>query len=247
MFRMAALGLFLAARGGGSGNTPPAPISVAITNPPSSVAVSGTASFTAVVTNESTGAGVTRAVSCGGSACGSVSPTSTKGNSGTTTYTAPAAVPTGNTVTITATSVADTSKSASATVTITAAAVISVTISNPPTSLVMGTSTTLTAVVSEDSKAAGVTWTVTCGSSACGSFNPTTSPGNTATTTYTAPGAIPTGNTVTVTATSVTDNTKSASAMGFSPCQTEASPQGSKTFSIPPTGRPTNWFLPVRA
>lgn len=213
MFRILALGLLVAACGGGSGNNPPpASISVAITNPPASVVVGGTASFTAVVTNDSTGAGVTWAVSCGGSACGSVSPTSTKGNSGTTTYTAPAAVPTGNTVTITATSVADTTKSASATVTITATAAISVTISNPPTSLVMGTSTTLTAVVSEDSKAAGVTWTVACGSAACGSFNPTTSSGNTATTTYTAPGVIPTGNTVTVTATSVSDNTKSASA-----------------------------------
>jgi len=71
---------------------------------------------------------------------------------------------------------------------------------------------TLTAVVTNDSTGAGVTWTVSCASSACGDFNPTTSTGNTATTTYTSPAAVPAGNTVTVTATSVTDNTKSASA-----------------------------------
>jgi hypothetical protein len=53
---------------------------------------------------------------------------------------------------------------------------------------------------------------VTCGSSgACGSFNPTTTVSGTPTT-YTAPSAVPTGNTVTVTATSVTDSTKSAPA-----------------------------------
>jgi hypothetical protein len=56
-----------------------------------------------------------------------------------------------------------------------------------------------------------VTWSVTCGSSACGSFNPATTASNAATT-YTAPAAIPTNNTVTVIATSVTDKTKSASA-----------------------------------
>jgi len=70
----------------------------------------------------------------------------------------------------------------------------------------------LTAVVSNDTSNAGADWSVTCGSAgACGSFSPThTASGNA--TTYTAPIAVPAGNTVTVTATSTTDPTKSASA-----------------------------------
>jgi hypothetical protein len=51
---------------------------------------------------------------------------------------------------------------------------------------------------------------VSCGATACGSLAPTTTP-NEEPTTYTAPSAIPAGNTVTVTATSVADPTKSAS------------------------------------
>lgn len=81
----------------------------------------------------------------------------------------------------------------------------------PPTSMLIGTTTTLTAVVANDSTNAGVTWS--CAPvSACGSLTPTTSTGNTATTTYTAPAAVPTGGSVTVTATSVKDPTKSAAA-----------------------------------
>jgi len=51
---------------------------------------------------------------------------------------------------------------------------------------------------------------VSCGATACGSFNPATTT-NDEPTTYTAPAAIPSGNTVTIAATSVTDSTKSAS------------------------------------
>jgi hypothetical protein len=208
---LAVLVFWPAACGKGSGDAPPS-ISVNISNPPTSVAIGSTATLTAVVTNDSSGAGVTWTLHCGGTACGAVNPTSSAGNSSTTTFAAPAAVPTGNTVTVTATSAADTTKSASASITITATPAISVAISNPPTSVSAGASTSLTANVSNDSKAAGVTWTVACGSSTCGSFTPTTSPGNTATTTYTAPATVPTGNTVIVTATSITDSTKSATA-----------------------------------
>jgi len=78
----------------------------------------------------------------------------------------------------------------------------------PPTTLVVSTTLSLTALVNNDSKGAGVNWTVTCGSASCGSFNPASTASSQATT-YTAPAAIPTGNTVTLTATSVTDSTKS--------------------------------------
>jgi hypothetical protein len=211
---IAALTLLMAAcGGGGSGPTPPPVVSVTLSPaPPTSIVISKMASLTAVVASDTAAAGVTWKASCGSTDCGTFSPVSTPGNSSTTTYTAPAAIPTGNSVVVTATSVTDSTKSASATITVTGTPVISVTISNPPANLVVNTPANLTAVVSEDDAAAGVTWSVTCGSATCGTFNPITSPGNNPTTTYTVPAAIPTGNSVTVKATSVTDNTKSATA-----------------------------------
>ena len=115
-------------------------------------------------------------------------------------------------MTVTATSVTDTTKTASATITITAAAPgISVAFSaTPPTSLIINTTASLTAVVTNDSANAGVKWTVTCGA-ACGSFSAASTASGTATT-YTAPSAPPSPATVTVTATSVTDTTKTATA-----------------------------------
>ena len=187
------------------------PISVTINNPPSSIAASATASLTATVTNDTQTKGVTWTVTCSNSgACGSFNPTSTASGSATV-YTAPAAIPTSGTVTVTATSVTDTTKSASATITITAPGISVALNPTPPTSLIIGATSSLTAVVSNDSHSAGVTWTVTCGSSACGSFSSATTPSGTATT-YTAPATVPSPNTVTVKATSVTDTTKSASA-----------------------------------
>jgi hypothetical protein len=210
---VAAIAVCLTSCGGSSSTPPPTPpaISVALSSPPTTLVASVTASLTATVTNDSANAGVKWTVSCTGSACGSFNPTSTASGVATT-YTAPSAVPSPATVTITATSATDATKSATATITITAPAppAISVTLNpQPPTSLVTGATASLTAVVTNDSK--GVNWTVTCGTSPCGSFNPTGTASG-APTTYTAPTAIPTPNTVTVTATSVTDPTKSASA-----------------------------------
>jgi len=191
----------------------PLAISVTLNSPPTSLAVSATASLTAVVANDSKNGGVTWSVTCGGSPCGSFSPTSTASGAAST-YTAPATVPTGNTVTVTATSVSDTTKSASATVTITPPPPPGLSVAfnpQPPASLTVGATTSLTAVVSNDSKNGGVTWSVTCGSSPCGSFSPTSTASGAATT-YTAPATVPTPGTVTITATSVTDTTKSISA-----------------------------------
>jgi hypothetical protein len=123
-----------------------------------------------------------------------------------TTYTAPSAVPTGNTVTVKATSVTDATKSASATITIKP---ITVTLSGVPSTLPTSATAMFSATTNDT---AGVDWTVTCGSTgACGGFNPTSTL-TTVDTTYTAPSAIPSGSKVTVIATSVTDPTKSASA-----------------------------------
>jgi hypothetical protein len=214
LFAIAALSICLTSCGGSGSTPPPTPPAISVTfSPaaPTSLATSATTPLTAVVANDTKNAGVTWTVTCGSSSCGSFNPATTP-SSTATTYTAPAAVPTSNTVIVTATSVTDTTKSASATITVAVAVAISVALTpTPPTSLGAGNTTSLTAVVSNDSKNGGVTWTVTCGSSSCGTFSPTATASGTATT-YTAPTAIPTSNTVTVTATSVTDTTKFASA-----------------------------------
>lgn len=89
---------------------------------------------------------------------------------------------------------------------------VSVTLSpQPPSSINAGSSTSLTAVVSNDSANAGVKWSVSCGSSTCGSVS-ATSTGSGVATKYSAPSAVPSPATVTVTATSVTDATKSTTA-----------------------------------
>src|SRR5271157_2414433 len=199
-----------------SSSTPPPPpvISVALSGtPPTSLQTNAVQAFTATVTNDSANAGVTWSVTCGSSgACGSFDHTSTASGAATN-YTAPSAVPTGNTVTVTATSVTDSTKSASAIVTITAPPVIAVTLGPAPSSLQVLGGAGITAFVANDSANAGVTWTVACGSAgACGSLS-TSSTASGAPTDYTAPSAVPTGNTVTLTATSVTDNTKTASAV----------------------------------
>jgi hypothetical protein len=80
-----------------------------------------------------------------------------------------------------------------------------------PSTLNTGAAASLTAAVSNDSANGGVTWSVKCGSSTCGSFSAATTASGMATT-YTTPAAVPSPATVTVTATSVTDTTKSASA-----------------------------------
>jgi hypothetical protein len=81
----------------------------------------------------------------------------------------------------------------------------------PPGSVVAGSVTSITAVVSNDPANRGVNWTVACGSSSCGSFNPTATSSGTATS-YTAPSSIPSGNTVTITATSQSSSSATASA-----------------------------------
>ena len=200
--------------GTSSGPTPPS-ISVSFLNPPvSSLNISTSTGLIAIVMNDNSNAGVAWKIACGSASCGTISPTSTASGA-TATYTSPSTVPTPATVTITATSVTDNTKFATAIITITATAPpppISVSfVTQPPSSLVINTTTSVAASVSNDAKNGGVNWTVTCGSAQCGSFNPTaTASGVTAI--YTAPSAVPTPATVTVTATSVTDNTKSTSA-----------------------------------
>jgi hypothetical protein len=185
------------------------PISIGFApQPPTSLAVNGTTALKAVVSNDYVAGGVSWAVTCKSSACGTISPAQTASGVATT-YTAPAAPPTGGTVTITATSVTDTTKSVTATITI---APIAVTVAPATLSVVAGATGLLNATVADDVSNAGVDWTVTCGTAgACGSITAHTASG--APSTYTAPSAVPTGGTVTVTATSSADHTTSGSSI----------------------------------
>jgi Putative Ig domain len=69
-----------------------------------------------------------------------------------------------------------------------------------PSSVTAGGTLGVTATVTNDPGAGGVDWTVSCPDVGCGSFNPTHTASG-AQTTYTAPPGVPTGGTVTITAT----------------------------------------------
>jgi hypothetical protein len=193
--------------GGGANPNPPTTAISFGTAPPASLATGAKSSISAIVSNDNTNAGVSWSISCGSSACGSIAP-STSASGASVTYTAPSA-PSPASVTITAKAVADTTKSVSTSVTITGPQPISVSFATaPPTALVVNTTASVAATVANDSKNAGATWSLSCGSSACGSISPMTSASG-ATVIYTAPGVVPAPATVTITATSVTDTTKS--------------------------------------
>jgi hypothetical protein len=190
---------------------PTQPISVLfIEEPPSTLAVNASITVDATAENSASNNGVVYSVSCGSAkACGTLSASD---EGGAIVYTAPAAIPSGGTVTVTATAVADSTKSISATVTIVPPIAITVSFfGTVPASLQINSAAPFRALITNDvSPNPQVKWAVTCASSACGSFNPT-STANEAATTFSAPTAIPSGATVTVTATSVSDPTKSVS------------------------------------
>ncbi len=84
----------------------------------------------------------------------------------------------------------------------------------PPASLETGAYAAIAATVTNDNKNAGVTFSCVPNSpaGACGTFTPSGPTGSNVPVCYLAPDQIPTENPVTVTATSVTDPTKSVSA-----------------------------------
>jgi hypothetical protein len=199
--------------------TPPTPqgaISVALTPPSSTIQSSQAQVFTATVSNDPKNGGVAWALSnCAPGACGTLSANTTP--SGTpVTYTAPSQVPASATLTLTATAVSDTTKSASAAVTITALpAPINVSISPQSQTLTANQTQNFSATVQNDAQNKGVIWTLSgagCNGSGCGTLSSTTSPSGMAVI-YTAPSQVPSPASVTLTAASVTDGTKSASAV----------------------------------
>jgi hypothetical protein len=80
----------------------------------------------------------------------------------------------------------------------------------PPASLALNTTAGISAVVQNDNAGRGVTWSVKCGATQCGSVAPVSTASG-ASTTYTPPAQLPSPATVTVTATSVTDPSKAVS------------------------------------
>jgi hypothetical protein len=201
-----ALAVISGCGGGGSGPTP-LPISVSFSAaPPASLAAGATANVSATVLNDSGGKGVTWSCTPA-AACGTFNPTSTTSGAATV-FTAPSAVPAGGSVTITATAVTDSTKTTNQAVTITVIAVSMTTA--PPGSMQASTNANIAATVTNDAANMGVTWSCAPAGS-CGSFSvsPTASGGVTV---YSAPAITPAGGTVMLTATSVSDPTKTASA-----------------------------------
>jgi dienelactone hydrolase len=188
---------------------PPRPISVSVLPGSASVVANTGFGFTATVLYDTADAGVTWALTQGGSACapgcGTLDLTNTASGA-TATYTAPASVPANPTVTLTATSVTDPGKSASATVTVT---LPPVSVSVSPASVLMGVNSTqqFTATLKNDPANKGVTWAPSQNGAACSPTCGAVAPSATASgesTTYTAPSTIST-NTVAIVATSVSD------------------------------------------
>jgi dienelactone hydrolase len=171
-----------------------------------------TAQFVVSLLNDSASRKFTWAVSCTAADCGSISPT-TSVNGVAVTYTAPAvAPPEGLAVTITVTPVDLAGLQLVDTITIPAVA-----LSVAPVSalLPLNVSQTFAATVSYDDTGKGVTWALSqngapC-SPACGTDMPLAA-ANGPSTTYTAPATLPATPSLYVTATSVTDTTKWASA-----------------------------------
>jgi predicted dienelactone hydrolase len=185
-----------------------------VIDPPGPVSVlAGTSTqFTATVNNDPPNKGVGWTVQCSASDCGTVSP-STSASGAPVTYTAPATPPPADlTVTLTASSVTAPSAQGSANITMSAVTVAVV----PDSALIpLNVTQQFTGSVEYDPTNGTVAWSlmqngVPC-STACGNVSPTVA-ANGAAVTYTAPAVLPANSTVTVTATSMFDHTKSADA-----------------------------------
>jgi hypothetical protein len=205
-------------------------ISVAVTGAPSTVTAGGApVTLTAMVSNDSTNAGVTWAVTGGGTYTSTTT---------TLTYTPPPTVPTNATVVVTATSIADTSKSGSATFTITGAT-LTVTITNPITTIAPGAAAvTINATVANDGATPGVGWnlyttgTTTNCQPACGTITNAT----TTSVLYTPPATVPGTPTASLVATSNSNNAVSATdsftiqaTVVTTACQAAPAPRGNET------------------
>lgn len=206
-------------------------VSVTLSPASASVQVSKTQQFTATVSGSSNSA-VTWSVNGVGGGNSTVGSVASSG-----LYTAPATVPSIATVTITATSAADPTKSAQATVTVVAA--VSVTLSPSAASVAVSATRQFSAAVGGTSNTA-VAWSVNGvanGNSTVGTVS--------ASGLYTAPAAVPSAATVTVTATSAADSTKAGQAaativagisVAVSPTSASVAVSGTQQFTATVSG-----------
>ncbi len=217
-------------------------ITVSISPPSATVGANTTQDFTATVSNDPKNGGVTWSLSPA-SGQGSLS----KATSTSVTYNAPANAPASDvTVTLTATAVDDGTKTAVVNVTVPA-----ITVSISPLSVNVEANTTqdFTATANNDPKNGGVTWSLSPASGQ-GSLSKVT---NTSVT-YSAPPDAPASTlTLSLTATSVTDPTKSSTAniavpaisVGVDPVSVlmplKATQQFTGTVHFDPTGKGVNW------
>lgn len=208
--------------GSSSSNTPPPqqqPVAISTSPASASLSLGQTQQFTATVSNSSNTA-VTWQVN---NTTGGSSQAGTISASGL--YTAPNALPNPAQVTITAVSQADTTKTSSATVTVTSSVSVSPVGPANPTVPAGGTEQ-FTATTSGDPGSLGVTWSVN-GTAGGDSTNGTI----TAKGLYTAPAFPPAGGTVTISAASVADSSKSVSTTATISIA-NASLSGSYAFSL---------------
>jgi hypothetical protein len=225
-------------------NTPPPAITVSLSSPatfPATLYVNDTLPVTATVSNDSANGGVVWSCSPGNSAstCGSFSSGTNAVASGTAvTYTAPSNPV--SAVTITATTVDSSSATASSTAIAINATVISVAFSTtapPPSSLATGTSATIAATVTGDPAGMGVNWSC-APATACSasSFSPASTDSG-ATTTFTAPAN---AGSVTITATSISDDAQSVNASVAITGTTVAQPLAAGNYTFWLSGTDTN-------
>jgi dienelactone hydrolase len=189
-------------------------LAVTVAPPPNSqLGAGGTAQLSATVNYPAQATqGVTWKITCGASDCGKISPTMSA-NGAPVTYTAPAsAPPTDLVVTATASAVTDPSVQGSVDLT-----VLAIRVGVTPISALMPLSSSVqfTGSATYDPSGGDVDWSLEQSSvpcvSSCGALAPAATASG-ATTTYTAPAALPANSTVTVMATSASDHTKTATA-----------------------------------
>jgi len=211
------------------------PITVSVSPSFENMYPSQTVNYIATVNNDVAEKGVNWSLTEGGKSCspgcGSFSSTSTLAGVATT-YTAPSSVSSPATITVVATSV--TNNKVSGTATIDLYPPIAVTVAPTTATSAINSRTSFTATVANDPTQAGVSWLLTQGGKACapdcGSVSPT-STGSGIATTYFAPSKVPSSPTVTLTATSGVDITKSAAAtITVSSSTTVAKVSGSYAF-----------------
>ena len=207
-----AVGLSIGLASCGGGGDSSLPLSVSVKSAYSTVAVGASTQVMATVLNDSANQGVTWSVSCSGSdnGCGVLSTYRTaSGVAATYTADLPDAA-SGAKVTIAATAVSN--PAISGTVDVEISGPIWVGVSTPtPATLPPGASIQLTGNVAHDPASQGVTWSVGCQVSPCGTISPTTTASGVATT-YTAPPGLAPAEPVTITAASVSDPNQSAAA-----------------------------------